>query len=255
MSERHCHMTYLPRTGLLTWRIERYISNLTIFRPSITQISKVKQKSRLFFAAQFFICTKHINLHFDLLKFLCSEKEKKQSENKEDFLLGKNNENDSNMMQIFEASVISWPKFRNFFWQKLYSNSFFRWYFELKVFKDTTFNRSIKGLRVDFESRLLTVSGCFWRFTIIKSWKKWYKVKNRKTGIFENYRFFHRRWKLMEFSESTVSKTPETLLWHIRNLFTIVYNTRIGQINLTRYHQNQSLIRSWPKLSQEHEVS
>ena len=60
------------------------------------------------FAAQFFICTKHINLHFDLLKFfVLRKKEKNQSENKEDFLLGKNKENDSNMVQIFEATVIA----------------------------------------------------------------------------------------------------------------------------------------------------
>ena len=157
MSERHRHMTYLPRTGLLTWRIERYISNLTIFRPSITQISKVKQKSRLFFAAQFFICTKHINLHFDLLKFLCSEREKKQSENKEDFLLGKNNENDSNMMQIFEASVISWPKFRNFFWQKLYSNWFFvdvLKHLSAESLQNTIFKRSFNVLVVEFPWRI-----------------------------------------------------------------------------------------------------
>ena len=45
----------------------------------------------------------------------------------------------------------------------------------------------LKGVTVGFENHQMSVFSCFWWFPIIKSSKK---VKNRKTGIFENCRFF-----------------------------------------------------------------
>ena len=45
----------------------------------------------------------------------------------------------------------------------------------------------LKGVTVGFENHGMSVFSCFWWFPIMKSLKK---VKNRKTGIFENCRFF-----------------------------------------------------------------
>ena len=66
-----------------------------------------------------------------------------------------------------------------------------------------------KGVTVDFKGHLYTVFGCF---LMVSYHKKTKKVKNRKTGIFKNCRFLYRTWKLIAFSESTLSETLENTI-------------------------------------------
>ena len=79
-------------------------------------------------------------------------------------------------------------------------------------------HQPLKGVTVDFANHQMSVFSCFWWFPIIKSSKK---VKNRKTGIFENCRFFtgHENW--YHFRNLRYRKPQKTLFRHFGNLYTV----------------------------------
>ena len=109
-----------------------------------------------------------------------------------------------------------------------------------------------KGVTVDFEGHLLTV---FSGFLVVSCHKMLKKSKKPENRYFWKLSVFHRKSKLVTFSESTVSKTPENTIQTLQKPMYSNRKTRIGRIMLIRYHSNQCLMKSIPKPTKSSERS